>query len=546
MNDDRVKHLEELRRAYESGILGEDTYRAAKAALDAPASAQAEVSGSGAVAQQESVAATGGGVGVGGDVGGDVNTGGTVIVAKDDATIVFGEAPVTMTAVQRESALGRYLHHVISRNRYLQLQGIRSGGKLVHIELDQIYVTLRATRRRVAQAEEAWLQAEASLAPGERRRVHEHAGQTTETVTVSVNEALAAHPRLVVLGDPGCGKTTLLRYLALLYARDLAEGASLVGDRLGLDERGRLPILLPLRKVGAFLRERPDDGTQGHGLLLEFLFSALKNERLTLPDDFFDERLDEGAAVILLDGLDEVADSRLRQRVSRLVEAFARAYPGCRYVVASRVVGYSGAARLGEEYATSTVRDFLMADVERFLANWHRLIAIGHMGPGRSAEAFAAEQTRQLVGAIRANERIRELSINPLMLTVIAMVHRDRVKLPDRRAELYAEAVDVLLGKWEEAKGLPETPILEGKPFDTGDRRLMLQGVALAMHERRQKEVASEDLWRWLGDMFYEILRDRRASLRAVGRFLSVIQERTGLLAARGEGVYAFSHLTFQ
>src|SRR3990172_5173065 len=100
------------------------------------------------------------------------------------------------------------------------------------------------------------------------------------------------------------------------------------------------------------------------------------------------------------------------------------------------------------------------------------------MGPGESAAAYAAEQTRQLLQAIRASERIRELAINPLMLTVIAMVHRDRVKLPDRRAELYTEAVDVLLGKWEEAKGLQDAPILEGRPFDTGDKRLMLKHVA--------------------------------------------------------------------
>jgi predicted NACHT family NTPase len=89
-------------------------------------------------------------------------------------------------------------------------------------------------------------------------------------------------------------------------------------------------------------------------------------------------------------------------------------------------------------------------------------------------------------------------------------------------------------------------PILEGKPFDTGDKRLMLQSVALAMHERQHKEVAVEDLRRWLGEMFYEILRDEREAERAVRRFLSVIEERTGLLVARGEGVYAFSHLTFQ
>jgi formylglycine-generating enzyme required for sulfatase activity/energy-coupling factor transporter ATP-binding protein EcfA2 len=483
-----------------------------------------------------------------GDIQGDValaGQGATMVFAEQGATVVIGEAPVAMTAVDRESALGRYLQHVISRNRYLQLQGIRSGGRLVHIELDHIYVTLRATRQRLVEAEEAWLAHEAARAPGETPSPDRAA---TETVTVSVDEALAAHGRLAVLGDPGSGKTTLLRYLALLYARDLAEGTTLVQDKLELPEAGHLPILLPLRQIGAYLRtHRPaEDGTEGCALLLDFVLGALRGERIALPGDFFDGWLVEGRAVVLLDGLDEVADPDLRRRVSRLVEAFTRAYPTCRYVVTSRIVGYIGPARLGEGYSTTTIRDFSLADVERFLTNWHRLVAVGQMGPGDSAEAYAAGQTRQLLGAIEANERIRDLAINPLMLTVIAMVHRDRVKLPDRRAELYAEAVDVLLGKWEEAKGMQEVPILEGVPFDTGDRRLVLQSVALRMHEGEQKEVAAADLRRWLGGMFHQMVGDRRAAERAVDRFLRVIEERTGLLVARGEGVYAFSHLTFQ
>ena len=40
-----------------------------------------------------------------------------------------------MTVVERKSVQGRYLQYIISRNRYLQLQGILSGDKLVHIEL---------------------------------------------------------------------------------------------------------------------------------------------------------------------------------------------------------------------------------------------------------------------------------------------------------------------------------------------------------------------------------------------------------------------------
>ena len=369
----------------------------------------------------------------------------------------------------------------------------------------------------------------------------------SETVTVEVNQALAEHRRLVVLGDPGSGKTTLLRYLALVYPRSMAEGSALVSEQLALDENGRLPILLPLRQIGAFLRAKPDDGTEGHAQLLAFLRQALANERIVLPEDFFDDWLKQGCAIILLDGLDEVADPDLRRRVARLVESFTVAYPDCRYVVTSRIVGYAGPARLGEGYVATTVQDFTLADVAQFLTNWHRLVAIGQMAAGDPAEAYAAEQTPQLMAAIRGSERIRELAINPLMLTVIAMVHRDRVKLPDRRAELYGEAVDVLLGKWEEAKGVKEAAILpDGRPFDTGDKRLMLQGLALAMHEAQKKEWGVEELRRWLAERFAAIVADARVVEGVVGRFLEVIQERTGLLVARGEGVYALSHLTFQ
>jgi formylglycine-generating enzyme required for sulfatase activity/energy-coupling factor transporter ATP-binding protein EcfA2 len=514
----------------------------------------AEVSGSGAAAQDHSVAAGAGGTAIGkiqGDaVVGDDNltAGGHLVIAQEGATVVIGEAPVKMTAVDRESAQGRYLQHVISRNRYLQLQGIRSGGRLVNIELDRIYIRLRATRQREVTADERWLAGEAALAPGERGRRAVEPLITTETVAVSVEEALAQARRLVVLGDPGSGKTTLLRYLALLYAQDMAEAKPLVQERLGLAEAKVLPILLPLRQIGAFLRHEhgAEDDTEGHALLLRFLLQSLKNERIELPEDFFDRWLTKGQAVILLDGLDEVADPDLRRRVARLVESFTRAYPGCRFVVTSRIVGYTGPARLQEAYTTTTVLDFTLADVEQFLLNWHQLLALGQMEPGPSADAYALAQTRQLLAAIQGNERIRELAINPLMLTVIAMVHRDRVKLPDRRAELYGEAVDVLLGKWDEARGVKETPILPDRPFDTGDKRLVLQSVALHMHERQVKELERDELRGLLATLFQDSMRDARATEQTLDRFLEVIEERTGLLVARGEGVYSFSHLTFQ
>ena len=109
-------------------------------------------------------------------------------------------------------------------------------------------------------------------------------------------------------------------------------------------------------------------------MLLEYILESLASERIELPTDFFDSYLKNGHAVLLLDGMDEVADTDLRRRVSRLIEAFVRAYPDCRYIVSSRVVGYTDAARLGEKFSVTTVRDFTLKDVRQFLAHWHRLI----------------------------------------------------------------------------------------------------------------------------------------------------------------------------
>jgi formylglycine-generating enzyme required for sulfatase activity len=527
----------------------------------------AELKGAGAIAQGggEAVAATGeGSIAIGrveGDITGSIIAGGEVNQSQLDQrhqqvgtqtnikaeTVVINPPPPDPPRLDPTIALDRYLGHVIEANRRLQLQGIRSAGELVSIELEQVYVTLRATRQREVRDEEAFLDDEARLAPGERYR---RAGQlTTETVTVSVPNALAGSRRLVVLGDPGSGKTTLLRYLALTYARDVAEkGRNRVERELGLAESGHLPVLLELRRIGRFLAQhRPvDDGTDGHGLLLDFLHEAWQGEKIKLPADFFDDWLTGGRAVILLDGLDEVADPDLRRRVARLVEAFARAYPACRWVVTSRVVGYSGPARLGEAFTVTTVRDFSLAEVERFLSNWHRLLAVGQHGPGAVAERQAAAQTAPLLQAIRSNERIRELAINPLLLTVIAVVHRDLVQLPDRRAALYAEAVEVLLGQWDEARGVTEFSILPDQPFDAGDKRLVLQNLALHLHEQQSKEIGVGELRPWLATQFAEVVTQPRQVAGVVERFLRVIEERAGLLIAREEGVYAFSHLTFQ
>ena len=124
MTEPQPSRLEQLRRVLDAGLIDRDTYDAAVAGITA------QLAGSGAIAQGQDATAVGaGGVAIGDTNSGDINTGrqltagegAQVIYAEQGATVVIGDAPVEMTAVDRQSALGRYLQHLISQNRYLQL-----------------------------------------------------------------------------------------------------------------------------------------------------------------------------------------------------------------------------------------------------------------------------------------------------------------------------------------------------------------------------------------------------------------------------------------
>ena len=462
---------------------------------------------------------------VNGMQGGTLNAAGNNVVYGDNITYNIQQpgGPPPQPPIDPRTARQRYLDCLIECHRSLRLQAIRSGSQPLSVDLEQVYVSLSALEKGGA------------------------ASDVGREGDLSLPAALQRRQRWVLIGDPGSGKTTLLAYLALTYARTLQGGADLVKARLGLDETGRLPVALPLRDLARSLKdERPQ--ADGPAVLLRHLQDYYAAQVIDLPLDFFTRPLEDGQAVLLLDGLDEVAEPALRQRVARLIEAFAGRYPKNRYVVTSRKVGYEDAARIAADFALAEVRPFNPEQVRQFVHDWTRTVEIALAGKISDELLRKADaQSERLIKAIENNPRVADLAVNPLLLTVIALVHRYRAQLPERRSELYEEAVEVLLGYWDEAKGLDTQVTVGGRSLDAGDRRSLLEPVAFWMQEHKQREIERDDLRTLLLPSFQGFSGSApSAGRKACDAFLRMIGERSGLLVERGVGMYGFAHLTFQ
>ena len=323
-------------------------------------------------------------------------------------------------------------------------------------------------------------------------------------------EESLAETRLVILGDPGSGKTTFLRRIA-----NAACGARLA------DASKPFPILLRISELCEFVErhERKD----APALVPLLLAQQTRDLAVPLDEDFFQRQLTRGPCLLLVDGLDEAPNEEARENVSRLIEKAARAWPNCRFAVTTRPKAYEEEVILAD-FHPARIGPLEPEAVRTFLERWAGALIAEN--PER-----AKRHARELIEAVESRAEIRRIASNPVMLTALAVLHWNEKRMPEQRADLYDS---ILMWLARSRKRRP------GR-LSPEDCIKVLQELAGAMqgHPEGRQVQAPRD---WAADSLKSQFQGDAARALA---FLKEEETDSGIVVSRGADV-KFWHLTFQ
>jgi formylglycine-generating enzyme required for sulfatase activity len=427
-----------------------------------------------------------------------------------------------------DAVRSRYLAHLLDRYHYLDFRGMGVSDRIpLRLPLVEMYVPLKA---RIELPEgETW-------ARGLRLAGRKISSEETEVIGQRLSEPqsvlalLQQHNGLIVLGDPGSGKTTFLKYLALRLAR---------GEDEVLGVGPRLPVLVPLSAYANAL-------AVGDVPLTRFIADYYRDRGLEmdlLPG--LAEALRQGEALLLLDGLDEVKEpARRRLVIDRVVDFFClHRRQGNKFIITSRIVGYREVRPAAEGLVECTLVDFETAEIVEFIDRWTAAMEQAARGETPVAKQEAVRERAELLAAVERNPGVRGLAANPLLLTILALMKRQGVTLPERRVELYQKYVETLLKNWNLARGLDRPA---SRDLDVVETIRVLAPLALWMHETSPGVglVKREAMRRKLVEIYTN--RGESNPEQAARQLLQDAREFASLLLERGAGEYGFIHLTFQ
>jgi energy-coupling factor transporter ATP-binding protein EcfA2 len=383
-----------------------------------------------------------------------------------------------------------------------------------------IQVTLEPHKRDVETLRGYWETEEKLKRAYALKGGEEKAEEELKRQQVDWQEAKQKHQRIMVLADPGMGKSTLLRMEAGITAQQ--ELQKLQNDQTTIGE-----IVLPLFLRLSELAKQTEELIEAIPLLIQRDYSNTAPPLLPL----LTQKLKTGKCLLLLDALDEVPKVErnrvdLKEKLDRLMEN----YP-CQVICTSRIVGYDGNFLDGGQEVE--IVPFREPQIERYVTTWFRNVA-GHLS---DKSVSAAELMREL----RNKPQVRGLVQNPLLLSLICSLYQEKgLTLPAHRVQVYEKAVKYMLEKWNKTRQ-------SQFPGKTRAKIRLLEAFAYHFSCEDQEVFELDDLYDWMEEYLDEQApRDLKDAATEV--LIAEFSEEDGILQKlnQDDDQYLFLHRTFQ
>jgi hypothetical protein len=322
---------------------------------------------------------------------------------------------------------------------------------------------------------------------------------------------------LFILGKPGAGKTTFLKYIAVKAAEQL------IADKAaGKKTIDKVPIFVSLKEWA----------DSGFGLM-PFIVERFDTCDFPAAQPFVEELLKSGSAIVLFDGLDEVnQESGQRDRQTRAMNKFIEKYDRTQYLITCRIAASDYSF---QPFAYVEIADFTEKQIQTFVGNWFRKEG---KKDEESCTKFLAEFAKD------DNKGLRDLARTPLLLALLCIKFAEDFTFPQRRVEIYEDAIDALLKKWDSSRGISRDKIYQ--KLSLGYKRDLFARLAAESFEQNEYFFPQHELESRITEFLRRVPPHDLNEKPDGEQILKTIESQHSILVERAQRIYSFSHLTFQ